>query len=74
LSERETKVSIQISNEQANEIVIYLKSLSDRLTRQHNESFSGVDQLLIMSSIQAVDRLVVDISDKVTEPEMELGI
>lgn len=74
MSERETKVSIQISNEQANEIVIYLKSLSDRLTRQHNESFSGVDQLLIMSSIQAVDRLVVDISDKVTEPEMELGI
>lgn len=74
MSERETKVSIQISNEQANEIVIYLKSLSDRLTKQHNESFSGVDQLLIMSSIQAVDRLVVDISDKVTEPEMELGI
>ena len=67
-------MSIQISNEQANEIVIYLKSLSDRLTKQHNESFSGVDQLLIMSSIQAVDRLVVDISDKVTEPEMELGI
>ena len=58
-------MKIELTAEQADQTIAYLQALSDRLTRQHAESFSGVDQFLIMSNIQSVDSLVVEIRDQV---------
>ena len=58
-------MKIELTEQQANEVVAYLQALSDRLTKQHGETHSGIDQFLIMSAIQGVDRLAVDIREQV---------
>jgi hypothetical protein len=66
-------MKIELTAEQAEQTIAYLQALSDRLTKQHAESFSGVDQLLLMSSIQSVDRLVVNIREQVEAQSEVVG-
>ena len=58
-------MNIELTAEQANEVIVSLQALSDRLVKDHEAEYSGVAKFLILSSIQMVDRLVVDIRDQV---------
>ena len=61
---------INLDDQQAQDLIVYLASLSDRLTAQHQEEHSGVAQFLLLSTIQGVDRLYQEIRSQV-EPESE---
>jgi hypothetical protein len=63
LSERET-MNINLSTEDTALLVSCLQGLSDRITKEHEESFSGVDRLMLISAIQKVDRLAVEIREQ----------
>lgn len=58
-------MNIELSSNEATYLVSCLSGLSDRLTKEHEASFSGVEQLLIMSAIQEVDRLYQSIKEQV---------
>lgn len=58
-------MKIELTAQQANETIMFLKTMSDRLTKQHSEEHSGIAQMLLLGSIQSVDRLVVEISEQV---------
>ncbi len=64
---------INLTDEQAQDLVVYLASLSDRITAQHKESHSGVEQFLLLSTIQGVDRLYQEIRSQV-EPQSEYPV
>jgi len=59
------QMEIKLTSEQADKTISYLQSLSDRLTKQHEESHSGVDKLWLFSAIVDVDKLVVEIREQV---------
>lgn len=58
------QMEIKLTNEQADKTISYLQALSDRLTKEHEESYSGVDKLVLFSAIVNVDRLVVEIREQ----------
>lgn len=58
------QMNINLSTEDATLLVSCLQGLSDRITKEHEESFSGVDKLLLISAIQKVDRLAVEIREQ----------
>lgn len=60
---------INLTDQQAQDLVIYLASLSDRLTAQHKESHSGVEQFLLLSTIQGVDSVYQEIRSQVETEE-----
>jgi hypothetical protein len=73
VARKKREMKIELNEQQANELVIYLASLSDRLTAQHQQEHSGVAQFLLLSTIQGVDRLYQDIREQVeaqAEPEV----
>ena len=74
VARKKWEMKIELTEQQANELVTYLASLSDRLVAQHKESFSGVEQFLLLSTIQGVDRLWVEIREQVEAqtPKVEL--
>ena len=64
--------AITLNEREAKVLVSYLQSFSDRLTVQHKESYSGTEQLLLISAIQDIDLLAVNIREqleKVTASE-----
>jgi hypothetical protein len=67
-------INIELTQTEAENVISFLKSMSDRLTTLHKEAHSGVAQLVYLSGIQEVDRLVVNIAEQVeaqTEVEAE---
>lgn len=52
---------ITLTQAEAEQVVSYLQSLSDILTQRHQDSHSGVEQFVLISAIQEVDLLAVDI-------------
>lgn len=65
-------MKIELTEAQANELVTYLVALSDRLTAQHQQEHSGIAQMLLLGSIQSVDRLYQDIREQVEAQTEEL--
>ena len=59
--------AITLNEREAKLVVTYLQSLSDRLTAQHRESHSGTEQLLLISAIQDIDLLAVNIREQVEQ-------
>jgi hypothetical protein len=45
-------------------LVTYLEALSDLLTAQWAEQYSGIDRMLTLSTIQEVDRLAIEVRDQ----------
>lgn len=63
---------ITLNQREAKVLVSYLEAFSDRLTKEHAEEYSGVAQVLLISAIQDIDLLAVNLKEqleKVTASE-----
>jgi hypothetical protein len=58
-------IRINLTEAEAQVLISSMESLSDRLTKQHSESYSGTEQFVLISAIQEVDRLVQNIKEQV---------
>ena len=58
-------INITLADSDAKSVVSALESLSDRLTKQHADSHSGTEQFVLISAIQEVDRLAVNIREQI---------
>lgn len=58
-------INIKLTEAQATELVAHLEGLSDTLAHQHEQEHSGVAKFMLLSIIQGVDRLAVDINEQV---------
>ncbi len=58
---------ITLDDQQAKELINHLATLSDLLTARHKEEHSGVAQFLLLSAVQEVDRLWVEIREQVEQ-------
>lgn len=64
---------ITLSQAEAEKVVSYLQSLSDILTQRHQDSHSGTEQFMLISAVQEVDLLAVDIRGQLpVEEPMEV--
>lgn len=45
-------------------LIASMESLSDRLTKEHEESESAIDKFVLISAIQQTDRLVQDLKEQ----------
>lgn len=57
-------IRINLTIEETQTLIDSMKSLSDRLTKQHEESYSGTEKFVLISAIQEVDRLVVNLEQQ----------
>lgn len=61
--------TIELDDFESARLVSYLQALSDILTAQHAEQYSGIDRMLTMSMIQEVDRLAIAVRDQLGHPD-----
>ena len=57
-------IRINLTEAETEMLISSMESLSDRLTKQHAESYSGTEQFVLISAIQEVDRLVQNIKEQ----------
>ena len=58
---------ITLSQHDTKVLVRYLDAFSDKLTAEHQASHSGVDQLLLISAIQDIDLLAVNLKEQLAK-------
>lgn len=56
--------TIELTKAEAENVVMFLKGMSDHLTTLHKDAQSETAKLLWLSGVQEVDRLVVNISEQ----------
>jgi hypothetical protein len=58
-------MNIELTQAEAENVISFLKGMSDHLTSLYKQEHSGTSQLVWLSGVQEVDRLVVTIREQV---------
>ena len=58
---------VTLSQREAKVLVSYLEHFSDRLAKEHAEEHSGVGQLLLITAIQDIDLLAVNLKEQLEQ-------